>query len=83
MSFLRMDELNLTGKRVMIREDFNVPLDAGEVTSFGERRTAPADMKVYNPAFDVAEAENISAIITEKGIIEKPDTEKIAQHLKG
>jgi len=33
MSFLRMDELNLTGKRVMIREDFNVPIDAGRVTS--------------------------------------------------
>ncbi len=33
MSFLRMDELDLTGKRVMIREDFNVPLDAGRVTS--------------------------------------------------
>ena len=33
MSFLRMDELDLTGKRVMIREDFNVPLDAGKVTS--------------------------------------------------
>lgn len=33
MSFLRMDELNLAGKRVMIREDFNVPLEAGRVTS--------------------------------------------------
>ena len=33
MSFLRMDELDLKGKRVMIREDFNVPLEAGRVTS--------------------------------------------------
>jgi len=33
MSFLRMDELDLNAKRVMIREDFNVPLDGGEVTS--------------------------------------------------
>ena len=33
MSFLRMDELNLAGKRVMIREDFNVPIEAGRVTS--------------------------------------------------
>ena len=33
MSFLRMDELDLAGKRVMIREDFNVPLEAGRVTS--------------------------------------------------
>ena len=40
MSFLRMDELNLTGKRVMIREDFNVPLDAGRVVSDARLRAA-------------------------------------------
>jgi len=40
MSFLRMDELDLTGKRVMIREDFNVPLDAGKVTSDARIRAA-------------------------------------------
>ena len=40
MSFLRMDELDLTGKRVMIREDFNVPLDAGRVTSDARIRAA-------------------------------------------
>ena len=40
MSFLRMDEVDLTGKRVMIREDFNVPLDAGQVTSDARLRAA-------------------------------------------
>ncbi len=40
MSFLRMDELDLTGKRVMIREDFNVPLQAGRVTSDARLRAA-------------------------------------------
>lgn len=40
MSFLRMDELDLTGKRVMIREDFNVPLNAGRVTSDARLRAA-------------------------------------------
>ena len=40
MSFLRMDELNLAGKRVMIREDFNVPLEAGRVTSDARLRAA-------------------------------------------
>ncbi len=40
MSFLRMDELDLTGKRLMIREDFNVPLDAGRVTSDARIRAA-------------------------------------------
>ncbi len=33
MSFYRMDELELAGKRVLIREDFNVPLDADTITS--------------------------------------------------
>ncbi|HEG42737.1 MAG TPA: S-methyl-5-thioribose-1-phosphate isomerase, partial [Phycisphaerales bacterium] len=42
---------------------------------------APEGAKVYNPAFDVTDAENITAIITEKGIIEKPNTEKIVSHL--
>ena len=40
MSFLRMDELDLAGKRVMIREDFNVPLEAGRVTSDARLRAA-------------------------------------------
>jgi len=40
MSFLRMDELDLTGKKVMIREDFNVPLDAGKVSSDARLRAA-------------------------------------------
>ncbi len=40
MSFLRMDEMKLGGKRVMIREDFNVPLEAGRVTSDARLRAA-------------------------------------------
>jgi len=55
---------------------------ADEVASFGDRRTAPEGIKVYNPAFDVTDAANITAIITEKGVIEKPNTEKIAAHLR-
>ena len=33
---------------------------------------APADCKVYNPAFDVTPFELITAFITEKGIIQHP-----------
>lgn len=33
MNFLKMQDLDLTDKRVMIREDFNVPLDNGKITS--------------------------------------------------
>ena len=33
MSYLRMEDLDLDGKRVLIREDFNVPISEGKVTS--------------------------------------------------
>ncbi len=45
---------------------------ADEVRSFGERRTAPANVNVFNPAFDVAPAELISGIVTEKGVFHGP-----------
>ena len=56
--------------------------DAAEVANFAGQETAPKDIDVYNPAFDVTGAENITAIITEKGVIESPNTEKIAAQLK-
>ncbi len=40
-------------------------------------QTAPEGIDVYNPAFDVTEAKDITAIITEKGVIEKPNAERI------
>src|SRR5262249_6642435 len=40
-----------------------------EVTHGFGRQTAPAGVKVYNPAFDVTPAGLITALITEKGII--------------
>jgi methylthioribose-1-phosphate isomerase len=43
---------------------------------------APNGVNVYNPAFDVTDASKITAIITEKGVIEKPDTESISKHLR-
>ena len=56
---------------------------AEEVTNFSNTQTAPADVNVCNPAFDVTDAKNITAIITEKAVIEKPSTEKIADHFRG
>jgi methylthioribose-1-phosphate isomerase len=41
----------------------------------------PKGTKAYNPAFDVTEAANITAIITERGVIESPTAEKILRHL--
>ncbi len=52
------------------------PVD--EVTHFAGVRTAPDGVGAFNPAFDVTPAGLISGIITEFGIIERPDEEKIA-----
>ncbi len=49
--------------------------EAAEVTQVGNSKTAPDDIEVFNPAFDVTPHQNIAAIITEKGII-YPDFEK-------
>ncbi|MCX7816077.1 MAG: S-methyl-5-thioribose-1-phosphate isomerase [Syntrophales bacterium] len=53
--------------------------DPKEVTSFYGRRCAPKKTKAYNPAFDITPAELISAIITEKGIITPPYSEKLLE----
>lgn len=42
--------------------------------------TVPPAAAVINPAFDVTPAELISAIITERGVIDKPDAAKIRLH---
>lgn len=52
-----------------------------EVTCGFGKRTAPEGVKVFNPAFDVTPAKNITAIITEKGVIEKPSTENVQKIL--
>ncbi|MCM2461622.1 S-methyl-5-thioribose-1-phosphate isomerase [Pseudomonas sp. LARHCG127] len=38
-----------------------------------------ADIDAFNPVFDVTPADLIDVIVTEKGIIERPDTAKLAQ----
>lgn len=48
-----------------------------EVVRFAGVPTAPSGVAVYNPAFDVTEAEDITAIITEKGVIERPNADRI------
>jgi len=48
-----------------------------EVTSFGERRTAPEGAKVRNPAFDVTPNEMVAGLITEKEIVTAPYKEKL------
>lgn len=43
-----------------------------EITSrWYEQPMAPANVKTYNPAFDITDHRLITAIITEKGIIQE------------
>ncbi|MBB3108313.1 methylthioribose-1-phosphate isomerase [Paenibacillus phyllosphaerae] len=45
---------------------------AEEITEGFGKRTAPVGVKVFNPAFDVTPHEYVTAIITEKGIVQAP-----------
>lgn len=63
-----------TGADIVIEER-----DPDEIkTKFYSEPMAPASVKCYNPAFDVTDAELITAIITEKGICRYPYTESLA-----
>jgi methylthioribose-1-phosphate isomerase len=67
-----------------IKSGDEIPIEqraAEEVTKFANVQVAPQDIKVINPAFDVTEARDITAIITEKGVVEKPDTKSIIELL--
>jgi len=61
-----------SGEEIVI-EERNIK----EVTHIDGIRIAPEGVKVYNPAFDVTPHENITGIITEKGIIKPPFKENI------
>ncbi len=51
--------------------------DDKEVTEIRSVRITPEGVDVYNPAFDVTPAENITAIITEQGVIKPPFSENL------
>jgi methylthioribose-1-phosphate isomerase len=56
---------------------------AAEVTrGFFKKPIAPANVAVYNPAFDVTDHALISAIITDRGIIRPPYRQQIKKALK-
>ncbi|MFH1784429.1 MAG: S-methyl-5-thioribose-1-phosphate isomerase [bacterium] len=50
-----------------------------EVTHIGNSRITPIGIEVANPAFDVTPHKNVTAIITEKGIIKPPFKKNIAK----
>ncbi len=61
-------DLNISdGSQIPIEER-----NPNEICFFNNKRNAPEGISVYNPAFDVTPAENITAFITEKGLIYPP-----------
>ncbi len=66
-------DLNIeTGQAIPIEQR-----DPKEITEGFGRRTAPANVDVYNPAFDVTPANLIAGIITERGVIQPVTPENI------
>ncbi|OVZ49388.1 hypothetical protein CDO43_38110 [Pseudomonas aeruginosa] len=49
----------------------------GKLWEFGGRGVA-AEVDAYNPVFDVTPADLIDAIVTERGVVERPDAERMA-----
>ena len=48
--------------------------DAGELHGIGGTRTVAEGIRAWNPVFDVTPHELIDAIVTERGVIQAPDT---------
>lgn len=55
---------------------------AAEVVAYGDQRIAPEGVAVWNPAFDITPAALIDALVTERGVVHTPNSEKIAAHMK-
>jgi methylthioribose-1-phosphate isomerase len=65
-----------------IPDGASIPIEeraAEEVTGFGQSQWAAKGVQVRNPAFDVTPAELVTALITEKGVVSKPNKENIAR----
>ena len=64
-----------TGEEIVIEER-----NPEEIRKINGIYSAPVDVPVYNPAFDVTPATLISGIITEKGVLKPPFTQSIAAY---
>lgn len=63
-----------------MRDGSRIPIEerpAGEVTGYRGVRWAPEGVAVRNPAFDITPAALITGIITERGVVRKPNRKKI------
>jgi len=62
-----------TGNEIPIEERAG-----SEVRGYGETDWAAEGIRIRNPAFDITPAELVTALVTEKGVIEAPDEAKIS-----
>ncbi len=56
--------------------------DRDEIANGFGQQTVPDGVDVFNPAFDVTPAELITAIITERGVVQEINTSSVAAHLQ-
>ncbi|MDD5393822.1 MAG: S-methyl-5-thioribose-1-phosphate isomerase [Thiothrix sp.] len=68
-----IDMKTLTGNDIPIEE--RAP---EEILNVGNQRIAALQAQAWNPAFDVTPASLVDAIVTEKGVVERPTAEKMA-----
>jgi methylthioribose-1-phosphate isomerase len=65
---------------ISIPDGSSIPIEergAAEVTGYAGVRWAPEGIAVVNPAFDVTPAALVSALVTEKGVVERPYAAKM------
>ncbi len=58
----------------------DIPIEtraADELLKCGDRAVAAAGASAWNPVFDVTPAALVDAIVTERGVVEKPDAQKM------
>ena len=81
---VKITETNLVGSKediLYVKGSGNdIPIEErpiDEVTGFRDYQWAADGVSVCNPAFDVTPADLVTGLITEKGVILSPTTEKI------
>jgi methylthioribose-1-phosphate isomerase len=69
-----------------IADGSSIPIEerpVDEVLGYRGARWAPQGVRVRNPAFDVTPADLITAIVTERGVLQRPDRAGVAALLAG
>ena len=63
----------------------DIPIEArspDEILALGGQPIAAAGAQAWNPAFDVTPADLVDVIVTERGVVERPDFAKMAAMMK-